>query len=452
MNLRRVASFGSIALCFVAGGAAARLLALHAPARLAADFAQPLVVVTAWHAYGVAAFALLAGAIACATLATTGLALRTRPPRNAGRVVMLAASAAILAAWTWPFIFSSDVYAYAAYGAMAAGGIDPYRLAPPQLHGPFIEAARWQWGGAFPVCVYGPAFVALARIVLERLHGFGVAATLWGLRALAAAAFIGSIAALDVALAGRTARERFVVLCAYGLNPVVLWSVAEGHNDAFVLLAVFGGAAVIARGAPFAGGVIAGSAAVIKATALPLALGLALDALLFGAASRGRTVALGTAASLVVAGAFAVPPLLPALAAVGTSGHYAPAASLQGLIGLAPVVTLALVACGYGGARLRARKRDGFAWLGIAVWLSLPNGYPWYALWVLPAALVAGSGLATTALWAATIFSVVRYLPDAAGNVVGANALAALAQAVPLLLAPFAIGRPAPIRKKATSP
>lgn len=452
MNVRRVPAFFSLALVFVAGGAAARLVVQHHPSNLATDFAQPLVVVTAWHAYGTACFAVLAVTIACAACVTVGMALRLQPPRHPVRDVALAAAVALGAAWSWPFVFSSDVYAYAAYGAMAAHGVDPYRLVPLQLHGPFIDAARWQWSGPYPVCVYGPAFVVLARGAFAALGGFGVGPTLWALRGLAGVAFIASIAALGAALVERPLRQRWALLCGYGLNPVAIWSVAEGHNDAFVLLAIFGGAALIRRGAFWTGAGLAGLSAAAKATGVPLALGLALDALVFAPAGRARRIALGVVISLGIATAVALPPLLPALAALRSGGRYAPAASLQGLLGVVPVLALACAALTYGGLRLARRGRDGFAWLGIAVWLALPNAYPWYALWILPAVLAARNGFAAGALWGATIFSVVRYLPDAVGNARGdGGAIAAVATAAPLLLAMLALRPIAPIRKKATS-
>lgn len=451
VNLRRIAALSSIALAFVAGGIAARIAVRQPPARFAADFAQPLVVVTAWHEYGGACFAMLAATIAIATACTIAIAFRLPAPDRPGVAVAITATAAVVAAWSWPFVFSSDVYAYAAYGAMSVAGLDPYRLVPAYVHGNFVDAARWQWSGTYPVCIYGPAFVAFVADVVRWFASSGVGATLWVLRFSAGAAFIGSILALDVIVAGAERRRRFMALCAYALNPVAIWSVAEGHNDAFVLLALFGGAALIRRSNPALGAALAGLSPLVKATGVPLAAGLAVDAALFASAAHGRRVALGMAAGLCAAAFFALPPLLPALAAVRATGRYAPAASLQGLIGTAPVAACALAFAIYGGFRLRQRQRDGFAWLGIATWTALPNGYPWYALWMLPAVLAAEGGVAAAALWSATILSVIRYLPDAAGGT-GADALAAVLPVLPLLLVPLVFRRNAPSPKKATSP
>ena len=446
----RVAPY-SIALVFAAGSFAAHVLAARAPQDLRADFAQPLVVVTGWHAYGGAAFAVLAATVGLAAIATF-LVTRSAPvPSHPGRDVAFAAAAAVAAAWTWPFVFSSDVYAYAAYGAMAASGLDPYSALPPSAHGAFVGAARWQWSGTYPVCVYGPVFVALARSTFAAFGSYGVGATLWALRGLAALAFVASIAALDVVVASCPPRRRLLALCAFGLNPVAIWSVAEGHNDALVVLAIFLGAALIRRGRLSSGALLAGLSASLKATGVPLALGLALDALILSPFERGRRIALATLAGLALATWIALPPLLRALAVVRGGGRYAPTASLQSVFGIFPVLAVALVVLVYAGARLRGGKREGWAWLGIAVWLALPNAYPWYALWLLPAAVAAGEGFAAAALWGATISSVLRYLPDAVGDLGRAgDAWTALMMAAPLLVATLAI-RLTPIQKKATS-
>jgi hypothetical protein len=142
--------------------------------------------------------------------------------------------------------------------------------------------------------------------------------------------------------------------------------------------------------------------------------------------------------------------LRPALAALGAHGRYAPAVSVQGLLGLAPALILSAAAALYGLACLRRRRPAGFAWAGIAALLALPNPYPWYAPWLLPAALAAGAGPAGIALWAATISSVVRYLPDVAGALdPGTARVAAFIASAPLLWALAGVAGLASARKKA---
>ncbi|MBD5656841.1 MAG: hypothetical protein IAI50_16920, partial [Candidatus Eremiobacteraeota bacterium] len=194
-----------------AGAWAARVWFANVPAAYATGVAQPMPVVTAWGAYGGGGFAILAAAIVASTLVVV-LAARARRADTA--VVVAVAAAALAANLAWPATFSSDVYAYAAYGDLAARGIDPYLIAPAGLHDAFLDDARFQWSGPFPVCVYGPAFVAFARAVFALAAPYGIAATLLVLRATACAAFLGSIALLGIALRDETAERRSLALYA----------------------------------------------------------------------------------------------------------------------------------------------------------------------------------------------------------------------------------------------
>ncbi len=448
---RRFLALASVPFAFAAGAVAMRAWLTRAPRSILGDLAQPLPVVTAWHGYGAGAFAILAATVA---LATAGLVFAVRAHAAGarpgdGRAVVALAALALAAAGAWPVVFSSDVYAYAAYGALALAGHDPYAPVPAILHGPFVDAARWQWSGSFPPCIYGPLFVALAREGVARLAPAGVAATLGAFRLAAAGAFLAGIALLDVALAGRPARLRFVAVCAFGLNPVALWTVAEGHNDAWLTLAVLTGAALAARGGRFAGALLVGLSPLLKAPGLLLAALAAIDAAAFRRAGRRVTLA-GLAVGTGLAGALGLPPLRPALAALGAHGHYAPEVSVQGLLGPVPALTLAAGAALVAAASLRRRRVAGFGWAGLAVLLALPNPYPWYAPWLLPLAVAAGAEPAGIALWAATISSLARYLPDAAGDLLpGTARLIALVAAAPMLWAVAGTIAPTFARKKA---
>jgi hypothetical protein len=439
VTLRFRIALATFAAAFPAGALAARALLAHAPAAIAVDRAQPLVVVTSWGAFGGAAFAALAAAVAVAAVALA-IVLHEAPPGAAARgtaVAFALAAAGIAGAACFPFTFSSDPYAYAAYGAMAARGIDPYALVPASLHGAPFDAARWQWGGVYPVCVYGPAFVAFARALDATAGPFGLAAELAAFRLSAALAFLGSIALLGDALRALAPRTRFRVLCAYGGHPVLLWSVAEGHNDAFVLLAAAAAAVLARRGAAFGAGLLVAASAAFKATGAALAAVYALDAAFVR--RTGRRAAAGVAAGLALAAALTLPPMRPALAALGAHGRYAPSVSLQTLLGLGPSLALAAAAAAFGIIRVvRSRERDGFAWLGLAAVAALPNLYPWYGLWLVPLALAAGPGGASLALYGVTICAVIRYLPDAAGNMTLGMVRSAAVAALSPLVAAFA--------------
>jgi len=445
VNVRPLALAGIPAL-FASGALAARVALGHAPRSLARDLAQPLTVVTAWGGYGAACFAILAVCVLGATLLAFVAALAPDAPDapDGTTAILTTVALALAAALAWPFVFSSDVYAYAAYGDMAARGLDPYRIVPVAAHDPFIDAARVQWSGVFPVCVYGPLFVGTARLATAAGAGFGVAATLLGVRAAACAAFFASVALLGAILKDVTPRRRWLALCAYGLNPTLIWSAAEGHNDAYLTFA----ACAAAMAARRSGGLFAvfflALTPIWKAAGLVLALAAALHAAFLARLGGARTLlALGAGAAIAVG--MALPPLLPALATVGARGTYRPA-SLQGVIGLWPAVLLAAAAGLYALAELSRRRSEGFAWFGIAVVVALPNVYPWYGLWLAPLALAAGGGFAAAALWGATISSVLRYLPDATGGPADIARLAAVLGALPLV---FALGPFAASNKKA---
>lgn len=418
------------------GAVAARVLAAHHPAALAVDFRQPLVVVTNWGAYGTAAFAILAASVVLCAAWLVAEVRRMRADARANDLgpILIAAVVGIVFALAWPFVFSSDLYAYAAYGDLAMRGFDPYRLAPTTVHDAFLDAARFQWSGPFPVDVYGPGMLAIARTVTAVTGDLAIA--LSSLRALAIVAFLGSVIALHAALASCTPRRRFTATAAFALHPVVLWSVAEGHNDAFVALVASLAALALARGRIIVGALAVGLSPVFKATGALLVFGLALAALARRSEHRSQRAFAALVVGGAIAAAFVIPPLLPALVHVGTKGHYAPSLSLQGLVGPITALVVAAVAAVVGAMRVLRCDWRGFAWIGIATLCALPNAYPWYALWLLPFAVAAGGTFPARALGLATICNLARYLPDAAGitDVETAHLLAGFTTA-PLLFA-----------------
>jgi len=435
---RGLPALAPVAAAMALGALVARALPRATTGRAALQLAAPLPVVDAWGAAGARAFWVLAAAVLAATVALA-LAALARPAvrRPAIGAIVAGAALALAADLAWPFVFSSDVYAYAAYGALARAGIDPYLRIAPAVHGPAVDAARFQWGGGtFPPCVYGPAFVALARGLVTWLEPLGPAAPLFGFRLLGAGAFLASVPALAWLVRDLALGRRRLVVAAYALDPAALWGAAEGHNDAVLgCLALLGAAAGLrarSRSVACAGIVLVGLTPAFKATGLAFAVGLAVALV----ARRDRPGLAVLAGAVAVALAWAIPPVLPALAALRSDGRYAPAASLSSLVGLGPTLALAAATFALAGRAALRCDRRGYAWLGLGAWLALPNPYPWYALWALPAAAVAAGGPASVALWGATIFAVVRYLPDAAGGLDPTLLrLAALAASAPLVIA-----------------
>jgi hypothetical protein len=298
--------------------------------------------------------------------------------------------------------------------------------------------------------VYGPAFVALSAALVNLAHG-DVIATLLLLRLTACVGFMLSVVlfwlALDTALGTRRNR----IVAAYALNPVALWCVAEGHNDALMLCFVFAGVAFVWRGNATAGTSVMALGGLLKAPAVAAAALAALLGSGLGMRHKALQRWLGCGLGTLAVALVGLPLELGVRATIGVHGRYVPQFSLQALgaaIGGTPGIVVAVLACaalGFIGARAILRgDRSGLALVATAVWFAIPNPYPWYSLWILPVA-AAFEGPVAWALAGGTIAGVVRYFPDAVGTLDPAVRLMIAC----LGLAPFALAirRPAlPVR------
>jgi hypothetical protein len=409
----------AIPAVFAAAAAISWALLARAPAHVAVDLRQPLVVATNWGAYGAAFLAVLFGALAVASIAYVA-ALQHETLRLS--TVLTACAAALACAWAMPVLFSSDVYAYATYGELARLGADPYGHAALPAGNPLFAAAIWQWGNPPPACVYGPLFVALCGQVLALLHGFGVAAQLDGLRLLASLALIACGALAFAAYRG-THAQRTLAAATIALNPAAIWCCAEGHNDAIALAIVLAGYALAAGGRFAAGAIVAALSATVK---LP---GIAAAVPFLWENGRARIGALlGIAAAL----GLAAPQLQRAALHVVPHGTYAPQASFQAVVLplarlMVPGDTAATVAawllafvlallCAVRGAVLiESGQAEGWLHAALGAWLLVPNPYPWYAVWLLPMAALAPRSRAAAVALALSFTALLRYVPDAAG-------------------------------------
>jgi hypothetical protein len=475
-----------VPIALLGGALATRALLAHAPARIAPDLAQAWPIVTAWGSFGGAVFTILALTLSLAAAAAfafarssgaqssqagssqtgslpAGSSLPGSPQAEASRdrpstrgsenraawITWCAAVAALAAAFAWPVAYSSDVYAYAAYGELALRGLDPYVRVAPAVHGPFIDAARWQWSGTFPACVYGSAFVAISEGVVSAAGSHGVAFGLFAFRALAALAWLADVFLFRLlARAWFPAREG-AALALFALNPLGIWCAAEGHNDALMLLPVLLGLVAVSRGALFAGGLAIGLTPLIKAAGAAAGPVIALSIAAASGVRRSLALWIGYAGGLGVAALLLVPQMWPALTSLQAHGAYAPRVSLQSVAGLVPALVLA-AATSVAGLRALARgEATGALWLALAVLLALPNPYPWYMMWILPVA-AAERGPAAAWLWCATVVGCLRYLPDAVGPLTNdANAIVTTAALVPLALLAVQLVRPAPAPREA---
>lgn len=427
---RRGITRGAIAIgvpaALLLAGVIVRLLRVAAPREIVVDLAQPLVVVTNWGSYGRTIFCVIFAMLALATIAYVHVVRNLwdddeRYALRAGSIALLAAIAAI-AAWLIPVMLSSDVYAYAAYGELARLGQNPYAHAPLPAANPIFDAAIWQWGNPIPICVYGPLFVVVAQAVVTALHPLGTALQLDGLRAVSALSLVLCIPLAFAAYPGTTF-ARSIAAFTIGLNPVALWCAAEGHNDALALAVVLAGVALARNGQPFAGAAIAGLAGTVK---LPGVLGAIPGSM---AGNRAR---IGAVIGAIAAFALSIPLLHAVTTELAPQGRFAPEASLEAIVkplafivvrddGAATtiafaVAAIAALACAARGlARLHCARIEGWIYVALGAWLLIPNPYPWYSLWLLPLAAAApGTRPAIVALWL-SLFSMLRYVPDAVG-------------------------------------
>lgn len=384
------------------------------------DLAQPLPVVTGWGSVGAALFCVLGLALAAGG---AGYARVVRRGSSSAGLTSAAGVAALCAftlacAWAAPAIFSSDVYAYAAYGELLHLGANPYAHQPLPNGVPIFDAAIVQWGNPPPVCVYGPLFVAISSALVSATAPLGTAAALGGMRVLSSAALVACAFFAYAAYRGER-RQRLAAAATIALNPVAIWCAAEGHNDALALAIVLAGVAVTRRGHPHIGGFLSALAGTVK---LPAVAG-ALPSLPAGG---GLGAIVGMAAAL----ALSFPVFAATFNHVAPHAQYAPQASLQALVqpvafaatgSLAAAETTAgaFAACAaavlvwMAARRFQKRAPDAWPYLALAGWVLLPNPYPWYGLWLAAIAAAAPGTRAAAVVLALTFSSALRYLPDA---------------------------------------
>ncbi len=368
----------------------------------------PLVVVTNWGIKGVPLLGGVLLALAVGAVAYWRTLRRTRPVSL--KAVCAAAAIALAAAWLVPVLFSSDVYAYAAYGEMARIGFNPYALAPADAADPLLRAAQLQWVTAFPICLYGPAFVALADFLVTTLAPWGPPAQLDAFRVTASAAFLLCVPLAYCAFSGDRA-QRLRAAATIGLNPAAIWCAAEGHNDAIALAVVLAGFVLVRRRLFNAGAAVVALSSIIKPPGMAAAIALAIVE---------RRARIGALAGIAIAVALSSPLIAGVATQLAPHGTYAPQASLQAIfrplgafVSCAAAFVAAALLARRGVALLRARLAEGWIWLGLAAWVLVPNPYPWYALWLVALAGLAPRSRAGAVAILLSLTALLRYVPDA---------------------------------------
>ncbi len=390
---------------FLTGAALCAVMLRHAPADVAVDRAQPLVVVTYWQQFGAQMWIAFAIAIAIASI---GYVLALRRCRSVAAIAATSALACA-AALTFPVVFSSDVYAYAGYGDMAMHGISAYSHARIALRDPLLDAMLWQWGNPPPMCVYGPAFVALSHAIVALFLHLGAAATLWAFRVLACAALVACAPLAYAAFSGFSTSARLAAAAGIALNPLAVWSAAEGHNDVLALAIVLAGFALVASKRPFSGALVVALSALIKAPGAAAAAALAVAS--WNDRPRFRSAASGATLGIAAVAALAIPLEYGVRAHLAPAGHYFPQFSVQSIsIPLTAAAIAALLAAPW---IVKLDARNAVPYWALALWIAIPNPYPWYAVWLVPLAFLAWPSRAAWALIAASLLIGVRYYADA---------------------------------------
>lgn len=373
--------------------------------------------------------------------------LRAAPARAQLRAAALWALPLLLA----PPVFSRDVYAYAAQGALVHAGLDPYTLGPAALPGPLADSVAAQYAGA--PSPYGPVFLGLAGRVVA-LTGQHVVPAVLLLRLLAVAG-LGLVAwALPRLAPGDPGRALWLGL----VNPLVLLhGVGGAHNETLMAGLLVAGVAVGRPGrapddGPGAAGprflalaaVLVTGGALVKLPALaglavlpdrrprPLALATGVAVLTTAVATAVSGLSLGwlRTSTAGVQGPSLLSPVYGLGRALQAAGvpHGLDAARTAGIL-LGAVVAVALL---LAAPRLGALRALGGTLLAVAV--LAPAVQPWYLLWGLPPLAAAVGRKGTRALAAASAVLCLAVLPS------GVPVLQGPVWGLPVLLALVAAG------------
>jgi hypothetical protein len=327
-----------------------------------------------------------------------------------------------------PPLALTDVFNYINYGRMEiVHHLNPYTTIPiSEPHSdPSFAISNWHQ----LLSPYGPLFTLLTFAVVP----LGVAGSFWALKCVLALASLATIF-LVWRCARLLGRDPVAAIVLVGLNPIVLvWGLGGDHNDfltmflivlAFYLLLRFRAAARPGTpGAPEAQGAVArvrgwllplspaeigAGAAFVTAAGIKASAGILIPVVLAGLLRSPRRltqVVLGMAAAAVAIGIVSLIAFGLHIPDLNTQSRLVTNESVPNLIGLLIGVggeseSIRLVMSGVLGASVLAccvlawRRRDSLGasgWASVALLVTLSWVLPWYVLWVLPLAALAGS-------------------------------------------------------------
>src|ERR1700736_6104139 len=386
---------------------------------------------------------LFSGAIAVMYVAyllaiAYGPILRARPIVTA---IVLAHVVFLLA----PPLALTDVFNYINYGRMeVVHHLNPYTTIPiSEPHGdPSYALSNWHQ----LLSPYGPLFTLLTFAVVP----LGVAGSFWALKCILAVASLATIY-----LVWRCARllgpAPGVAIAFIGLNPIVLvWGLGGDHNDFLTMFLIVLGFYLLLRlraaaasepperrtsagrlhgwRAALAPSGIGAGAAFATAAGIKASAGILIPVVLAGVARSPRRlgqVAFGmaTAGALIgVASLIAFGLHIPDL---NTQSRLVTNESVPNLIGLlvgaggeneaVRLVMSALLGCSLLlCCALAWRRRDSLGasgWASVVLLVTLSWVLPWYVLWVLPLAALAGSRRLREAARVRGVYRIIAWAP-----------------------------------------
>ncbi|MEU6741588.1 hypothetical protein [Streptosporangium sandarakinum] len=188
---------------------------------------------------------VIAMAAAAIVLGGLGLAgtLRARSGPAARPLLVAGCAVAGLLAFLPPS-GSADHLNYAAYGRLAALGLDPYAVTPAELPADPVAGAVEEWAGV--TSVYGPVATAVHALA-SLVGGDSVRLTVFAMAAFNAAAFIGTALLLHRFTRADAGLSRRAALL-WAANPLMLYHLSAGmHVDTFAVACMV--AALVAHAA-----------------------------------------------------------------------------------------------------------------------------------------------------------------------------------------------------------
>jgi hypothetical protein len=328
-----------------------------------------------------------------------------------------------------PPLALTDVFNYINYGRMEiVHHLNPYTTIPiSEPHSdPSFALSNWHQ----LLSPYGPLFTLVTFAVVP----LGVAGSFWALKCILALASLATLY-LVWKCARLLGRDPVAAIVLVGLNPIVLvWGLGGDHNDFLTMCMIVLGFYLLVRARASAPGAakrglagrvaplarlrdwllplspteIGAGAAFATAAGIKASAGILIPVVLAGllrAPRRLTQVVLGMAGAGVVIALVSLIAFGLHIPDLNTQSRLVTNESVPNLVGLligvggeneavrlamSGVLGVSIVLC----CVMAWRRRDSIAasgWASVALLLTLSWVLPWYVLWVLPLAALAGS-------------------------------------------------------------